>query len=77
MARPINDPSAAEWPENGLDRLDLETYLAYGVVGGTDLTFVGWPPTRCEAIWRARGGELEPGPDWWAWQEWGRPGACG
>ena len=29
---------------------------------------------RARRVWEAVGHELEPGPAWWAWQEWGEPG---
>lgn len=57
------------WPESPFDRLDLESYLYTGTdrPESTSLAAV-------EALWRARGAELDPDAAWWAWREWGEPG---
>lgn len=71
-----------DWPETGIERLDLETFFAHGepFFGpiGQEVPVLprDWTLARAEAVWRHAGAECErePGPDWWAWQEWGHPG---
>jgi hypothetical protein len=62
------------WPEDPFARLDLETWFGCGIamIGSAALP-QGWTLERLEALWRARGADLDPGPDWQAWERWGRP----
>jgi hypothetical protein len=68
MARRIE--GATDWPEDGVDRLDLETAFAHG-----DPMPMGWSLGDVRRAWDDLGADFiaAGGDDCWAYDEWGSP----